>query len=79
MTVIAKFVGGIHARVQVAVRHDGVVFQRFQNKTFRGYQWSKWQTRGTVDPFNVPSSMSSGFSTLYAPDFYTDFNPRLPK
>ena len=75
---IKKYTGGIHGLIQAAVREDGALFMRFQNKTRWGYRWTAWKFVRQLDTANLPESIEAGFSTLYWPSIYTDFNPRLP-
>lgn len=53
---IALYEGGIHARIQIAVRHDGAVFKRYQGNDPRyGWKWERWARIGEqVDPDNLP-------------------------
>lgn len=66
---IAIFVGGIQELRQVAVREDGAVFKRFQEKDPRfGYRWSAWKPTGEVlgeNARNGIEDMPSGFCTLH--------------
>lgn len=66
---IALYQGGIHNLVEVAVRTDGRVFERWQSKGMYGYQWSAWkatsETMGENMRANPPTSRSAGFSTLW--------------
>lgn len=71
---IKAYAGGIHGLVHAAVREDGALFKRYQDKTPWGYRWGKWQHAGSVDVKDLPATISSGFSTL----FPTDRNFRLP-
>jgi hypothetical protein len=45
---IAIYTGGIQSQMQVAVRDDGTMFWRGQNKTRFGYSWSPWTATGEV-------------------------------
>jgi len=71
---IKAYAGGIHGLVHAAVRSDGALFKRYQDKTPYGYRWGAWKLSGSVDVNNLPATISSGFSTLYP----TDRNFRLP-
>ena len=63
---IALYRGGIHGRVDKAVRPDGAVFVRYMDKGRYGWSWGKWMDKGQrVDPENLPGTMEAGFSTLY--------------
>lgn len=81
---IAVYEGGIHNRIEKAVREDGQMFERHQEKTRFGYRWSAWRRFG--EPLgdnarkNLETSMSAGFSTLYliTPDNPYWRNVRLP-
>jgi len=66
---IALFTGGIHEGRQYAVRVDGAVFKRFQEKHHRyGWRWTKWtgtgETLGENARYNL-DTMQSGFCTLH--------------
>jgi hypothetical protein len=41
---VAIYTGGITERREVAVRDDGMVFRRCQDKGRYGYFWTKWTT-----------------------------------
>lgn len=75
---IAKWTGGRLARVEAALRSDGVLFKRYQERSAYGYRWGKWKESGRLDLAAIPGTLGAGFATLYPPDQYTDFNPRLP-
>ena len=75
---IKTYTGGIHSLIQAAVREDGALFQRCQNRTPYGYRWSAWHCVGQVDAANPPATIEAGFSTLRAPGVYRAFNARLP-
>lgn len=75
---IKTYTGGIHGLIQAAVREDGALFQRYQNKTPWGYRWTAWMLQGQLDPANLPECIESGFSTLRPPSIYQAFNARLP-
>lgn len=75
---IKTYTGGINGLVQAAVRTDGALFKRYQEKSPWGYKWTAWKLSGQVDPSNPPSEISSGFSTLRPPSIYQEFTPRLP-
>ena len=62
---VALYTGGIHSLVEVAVREDGRVFQRYQSKGRYGYTWSRWAGRETVDVATLPATRPSGFATLF--------------
>jgi len=79
MKAIKKYTGGIHGLVQAAVREDGVLFKRYQDKTPYGYRWGAWKREGVLDVANLPSELSSGFSTLRPVTVCRDFGCRLPK
>lgn len=72
--------GGIHSLVELAVRGDGVLFRRVQNKSARfGYVWGSWKQIGTLDIENLPWSIDQGFSKCHRADTYTKWqNWRLP-
>jgi len=65
---VAIFTGGIHSLTQYAVRDDGAVFKRFQEKHFRyGYRWTSWTATGETMGHNAQQAtteLQSGFSTL---------------
>ena len=61
---IAAYTGGIHNRVEIAVRTDGVTFQRSQFRGRYGYQWTPWKVDGRVDVDNLPHIIEYGFSNL---------------
>lgn len=66
---IGLYAGGVHALTEVAVRADGTVFQRWQEKDVRyGYRWTRWSATGEVLGENarasLPASRSAGFSML---------------
>lgn len=70
---IALYTGGINFLVERAVREDGVVFQRLQDKHPRfGYRWGPWKTTGEVYGENMranpPASVVCGFATLFLRD-----------
>lgn len=71
---IKTYAGGIHGLVEAAVRPDGALFKRYQDKTPWGYRWGAWKLSGSVDVNNLPATLPSGFSTL----FPKAFNVRLP-
>lgn len=75
---IKTYAGGINGLVQAAVRADGAMFKRYQDKSPWGYKWGSWKLAGQVDPNNLPAEISSGFSTLRPTNVYSSFNPRLP-
>ena len=67
---IALYTGGIQSLTEVAIREDGRVFQRYQNRDPRyGYRWGAWKATGEVlgeNARNNPEqSRSAGFSTLF--------------
>jgi len=74
MKVLAKYAGGIHGLIQAAIRSDGVLFMRFQDKTRYGYKYGPWKEKGNVGSV-IPQTLQAGFSTL----FKSDFPCRLPK
>ena len=66
---IALWTGGIHNLTEVAIRDDGVLFQRFQERDSRyGYRWTGWKATGETLGHNAranPESVrQSGFSNL---------------
>lgn len=75
---IKTYDGGINFRVQAAVRTDGALFIRTQNKGRYGYAWGAWRFRTQLDTENLPGTIQAGFANLYPTNFYTAFNPRLP-
>ena len=82
---IALYEGGIHYRIEKAVREDGVVFERAQEKDPRyGYKWTRWQATGTRlgdnEKHNPEPSIPAGFSILSRrmPGDYGWRNVRLP-
>lgn len=78
---LAIYAGGIHSRVEAAIRKDGQVFRRYQERGRWGYAWTPWRRKETVDVNNIPHSLESGFSTLRRVDSdpYRSFKCRLPK
>lgn len=64
---IKAYEGGIHSRVQYAVRADGALFCRHQSKDARyGYVWSKWARYGELDiGAPLPVMIEAGFSKCY--------------
>jgi len=59
---IEIYTGGVHNLTEVAVRSDGVAFQRYQERGRFGYQWSAWKvvasipatvSRATADDANL--------------------------
>lgn len=77
---IKVYAGGIHGLVHAAVREDGQVFRRYQEKSRYGYRWGAWRAAEKVDPADLPATLSSGFSTLFPVDgcIYRKFAARLP-
>lgn len=76
---IAKYSGGITGLVEIAIRADGQVFRRYQNKGAYGYCWTAWKAGETVDVENLPGSFTAGFGNAYpVRDSYSDFKCRLP-
>lgn len=75
---IKTYCGGINYRAQAAVRDDGALFMRLQDKTPYGYRWTAWQQRGAVDINALPETIPCGFSDLRRPTVYEQFTPRLP-
>jgi putative SOS response-associated peptidase YedK len=71
---VATYQGGIHGQVQVAVREDGAVFRRYQNRTIYGYRWGAWTKGETVDATNPPETFINARRT----NEYNQFNARLP-
>ena len=65
---IAIYEGGTHSRTQVAIREDGQVFERRQDRTRYGYRWSAWSQTGDRWGDNLRANpeptRSAGFSTL---------------
>lgn len=61
---IATYAGGIHGLVHAAIRADGALFKRYQERTRYGYKWPAWKFIETIDPKNIPATISSGFSDL---------------
>lgn len=66
---VAIFTGGITELRQYAIREDGAVFKRFQEKHPRfGYRWTTWTATGEVvgdNARNGMTEMQSGFCTLH--------------
>ena len=75
---VKKYKGGVHSLIEAAVRGDGALFCRYQNKTMYGYRWSAWVKKGRLDVLNLPGTITAGFSELFPVDCYTDFACRLP-
>jgi hypothetical protein len=65
---IAIFTGGIQNIRQVAIREDGVVFSRGQERDPRyGYRWSAWRATGETMGENARQGigqMDCGWDTL---------------
>lgn len=82
---IGYYEGGIHGRKELAIRDDGALFERFQDKTIYGYRWSAWRATGEVlghnERANPEQFRSAGFSTmsLRRPGEAYYINKRLPK
>ena len=75
---IALYEGGITGLIEKAVRQDGTIFARYQNKTIYGYRWSAWKPEGkfTEEQIeNLPFQLEAGFSTLFKSE---KTNRRLP-
>jgi len=66
---IALYEGGIHGLTERAIRDDGAVFVRYQDKTPWGYRWGAWKATGEVlghNQRNNPETMIEfGFSKLF--------------
>lgn len=75
---IKTYTGGIHSLIQAAVREDGALFQRSQDRTPWGYRWSAWRFVRQLNVESLPTEISAGFSTLRPPSVYTAFKARLP-
>jgi hypothetical protein len=75
---IATYEGRIHGFVHGAIRGDGALFKRYQNKTRSGYKWSAWKFVEMLDPKDIPAEIPSEFSTLVPANYYTSFKARLP-
>lgn len=65
---IKLYRGGVHGLVEYAVREDGALFSRFQDRGPYGYRWGAWRASGRMDPNSLPPCIESGFSTLYPSD-----------
>ncbi len=78
---VAAWEGGIHGLIELALRQDGTLFRRVQDKDSRfGYRWSKWTEIGKLDVKNPPSMIEQGFSKCSRPGAYTNWQKwRLPK
>jgi len=63
---VALYEGGITERREVAVREDGAVYSRGQERHPRfGYRWSAWAPTGrTLDVAALPEVVSAGFADL---------------
>ncbi len=64
---IAIFTGGVTELRQAAIREDGAVFTRGQNRTRFGYQWSAWRATGEILGHNARAAtaeIACGFATL---------------
>lgn len=77
---IQAWEGGLSGKIELAVRGDGVLFRRVQNKDPRyGYVWTKWVEIGKLDVDNLPFSIEQGFSTCFRANIYTAWQKwRLP-
>ena len=66
---IALFTGGIHEGRQYAIREDGAVFKRFQERhPAYGWRWTRWIATGETLGENARQNLDtvqSGFCTLY--------------
>lgn len=66
---IAIFTGGITELRQRAVREDGAVFARSQERDPRyGYRWTAWRATGEALGANAAANigeMGAGFATLH--------------
>lgn len=68
---IAIFTGGITELRQAAIRDDGAVFIRMQERTRFGLSWSAWRATGEVLGENSRQGMAEiqcGFATLRKAD-----------
>ena len=56
---IATYSGGHYTAIQMAVREDGVLFERHEEKSryTHGYQWTKWKHNGWVKIDAIPEAM----------------------
>lgn len=65
---VAVFEGGITERRQAAVREDGAVFTRWQERDPRyGYKWGKWRRTGQTLGHNelaMTDVLQNGFAEL---------------
>lgn len=78
---IQTYTGGINGLIEAAIREDGVLFKRYQDKTRYGYRWTGWKEKGNCDVNNIPKTIEAGFATLYKADPIYDkslINCRLP-
>lgn len=76
---IKTYAGGINFKAQAAIRADGVIFMRVQERTRFGLNWTPWKERGVCDPANPPATIPCGFSDLRPANYYDAMdNVRLP-
>lgn len=78
MKIVKKYAGGINFLAQAAIRADGALFMRVQERGPYGYKWSPWRLKRTIDPLNPPNTVAAGFANLYPVNRYNDFGCRLP-
>ncbi len=62
---IGLYKGGIHGLIEYAVREDGTLFARYQDRGPFGYRWGSWKEKGKIDVAALPASIQSGFSVLH--------------
>lgn len=62
---IAIYKGGIHGLIEYAVREDGQMFARYQDRGPYGYRWGSWREKEKIDVAALPASIESGFSLLH--------------
>ena len=64
--------GGTHSLIELAVRTDGTLFRRVQNKSARyGYTRGVWKQIENIYIKNLPRSINQGFSKCQRADSYS--------
>lgn len=73
LKAVKLFCGGIHGLQEIAVRSDGAVFKRYQDKGPYGYRWGAWKSQGRVEV----ASLGHEYQGCYARD--GQLHVRLPQ
>lgn len=83
LKAVKRYYGGIHYLTDTAVREDGVVFNRVQEKTHVGYRWTSWKMTGEVwtaeKLANPPATVAVGFADVSSKDDHKPDGLRLPQ